>query len=457
MDPFASPHNFDRQLHSLLGEASSSLCDWLADSASQAPMPDSFKLPMVPPGKEGVSNKTLLKELKLLMNGAFRPSHPGSLAHLDPPPLSASIVGELICAGLNNNLLAEELSPSLSLLERKLCKWFCERLGLGNLSGGVAASGGSLSNLMALVMARNIAGLESDPSAVFFASNDCHVSLSKAVRIMGLRKESLQKVPTDAKGKLNISFLSSIFKKLKSEGKKCFAGVATAGTTVRGAVDPLSEIAQFCKKENIWLHVDGAIGGVYGLSKCTSELVDGLGSADSITVNPQKLLGITKTSSLLLVANKSHLSSTFSTGLPYAEPLTGNDCHGGELGIQGTRSAEILKLWIGLRQLGEEGIEKLLLDSIKRRCYLESKIDPSKIKIISGPLHLLALTPIDYNSVQASDWSIKTRNSLLTSKFMLSRPMYVDRYYLKAVMGNPNTKFDDLKLLANLINNSINE
>ena len=182
-----------------------------------------------------------------------------------------------------------------------------------------------------------------------------------------------------------------------------------------------------------------------------------MGSADSITVNPQKLLGIAKTSSLLLVANKSHLSSTFSTGLPYAEPLTGNDCHGGELGIQGTRSAEILKLWIGLRQLGEEGIEKLLLDSIKRRCYLESKIDPSKFKIISGPLHLLALTPIDYNSVQASDWSIKTRNSLLTSKFMLSRPMFGDRYYLKAVMGNPNTKFDDLKLLANLINNSINE
>ena len=87
---------------------------------------------------------------------------------MDPPPLSASIAGELICAGLNNNLLADELSPSLSSLERNLCKWFCHKLGLGDLSGGVAASGGSLSNLMALVMARNIAGLESDPSAVFF-------------------------------------------------------------------------------------------------------------------------------------------------------------------------------------------------------------------------------------------------------------------------------------------------
>ncbi len=455
MDPFASPHNLDRQLQSLLEEASCDLCDWLAESGSQSPIPDSFDLPEVSPGKKGISNKVLLKELKLLMKGAFRPSHPGALAHLDPPPLSASIVGELICAGLNNNLLAEELSPSLSSLERKLSKWFCEKLGLGQLSGGVAASGGSLSNLMALVMARNIAGLGNDPSAVFFASDDCHVSLSKAVRVMGLNQESFQKIPTDEKGKLDISYLFSIFKKIKAEGKKCFAVAATAGTTVRGAIDPLSEIARFCKQENLWFHVDGAIGGIYGLSSMTSELFKGLGSADSITVNPQKLLGISKTSSLLLVANKSHLSSTFSTGLPYAEPLTGNESHGGELGIQGTRSAESLKLWIGLRQLGEEGIEKILLDSIQRRCYLESIIDSSKFNIISGPLHLLAFTPINYNSSQASDWSIKTRNSLLTNKFMLSRPIYGDRYYLKAVMGNPNTKFEDLENLANLINYSI--
>ncbi|MBW3041741.1 pyridoxal phosphate-dependent decarboxylase family protein [Prochlorococcus marinus] len=455
MDPFASPHNLDKQLHSLLVEASSNLCDWLAESGTQGPMPDSFDLPEIPPQREGVSNKDLLKELQLLMDGAYRPSHPGALAHLDPPPLSASIVGELICATLNNNLLAEELSPSLSSLERNLCKWFCEKLGLGKSAGGVAASGGSLSNLMALVMARNIAGLESDSGAVFLASEDCHVSLLKAVRIMGLQKEALIKVPTDEKGKLNISCLSSILKKIKSNGKNCFALVATAGTTVRGAIDPLSEIAQFCQKNNIWLHVDGAIGAIYGLSSITSELLQGISFADSVTVNPQKLLGIAKTSSLLLVANKNHLSSSFSTGLPYVEPLIGNDFHGGELGIQGTRSAEALKLWIGLRQLGEEGIEQILLDSIKRRNFLESIIDSKKFQIISGPLHLLALSPINYNSYQASDWSIKTRKYLLSKKFMLSRPYYGDRHYLKAVMGNPNTKFNDLKLLAELINHSI--
>ncbi len=142
--------------------------------------------------------------------------------------------------------------------------------------------------------------------------------------------------------------------------------------------------------------------------------------------------------------------------MPYAEPLSGTDYHGGEVGIQGTRSAESLKLWLGLRQLGEDGIEKLISESIKRRCYLESLIDTSKFKIISGPLHLLAITPHNYSNSQASDWSVETRHFLLKNKFMLSRPCYGGRYYLKAVLGNPNTKLDDLKCLACFINQSIN-
>ncbi len=87
MDAFASSHNLDGQLHFLLGEASRNLCDWLAESGSHGPIPDLIDLPEVRPGEKGVSNEILLKELKLLMNGAYRPSHPGALAHLDPPPL----------------------------------------------------------------------------------------------------------------------------------------------------------------------------------------------------------------------------------------------------------------------------------------------------------------------------------------------------------------------------------
>jgi sulfinoalanine decarboxylase len=83
----------------------------------------------------------LLADLQLVMDGAYNPCHPGAMAHLDPPPLTASVAADLICAGLNNNLLAEELSPSLSRLERSLTAWLAQSLGLGPQAGGVAASG----------------------------------------------------------------------------------------------------------------------------------------------------------------------------------------------------------------------------------------------------------------------------------------------------------------------------
>ena len=120
----------------------------------------------------------------------------------------------------------------------------------------MAASGGSLSNLMALVMARFISGLETDPNAMFFASEDSHVSLSKSVRIMGLNQDALQIIPSDEEGKLDMTYLYSTFNKIRSEGKQCFAVVATAGTTVRGAIDPISDISKFCRDKNIWLHGD---------------------------------------------------------------------------------------------------------------------------------------------------------------------------------------------------------
>ena len=110
--------------------------------------------PSIAPNAEAADLDALLHDLQVVMDGAFQPSHPGSLAHLDPPPLTASIAAELVCAGLNNNLLADELSPGLSSLEQELCRWFCQRLGLPKGAGGVMASGGTLSNLMALVTAR---------------------------------------------------------------------------------------------------------------------------------------------------------------------------------------------------------------------------------------------------------------------------------------------------------------
>ena len=183
LSAFAPPEGVDPKLELFLHEACSQLCKWLGNANARGPLPlTNVTIDASPLLLDGASSDELLHHLQLIMDGSYQPSHPGALAHLDPPPLTSCIAAELISAGLNNNLLAEELSPSLSRLERNLCGWFATGLGLPVNSAGVAASGGTLSNLMSLVVARNQAGLNHDPKAVVLASEDAHISLVKAIR-----------------------------------------------------------------------------------------------------------------------------------------------------------------------------------------------------------------------------------------------------------------------------------
>ncbi len=438
LSAFASSEALDPQLQRFLEEASARLCEWLGSASKRSPLPALRLLPEAFPEPQGVGADRLLDDLQQLMDGAYQPNHPGALAHLDPPPNTASIAAELICAGLNNNLLAEELSPSLSQLERQLCSWFAARFELPDGAGGVAASGGSLSNLTALVTARHRMGLDHDPYAVILISDDAHVSLEKAARVMGLRPDGIRRVPVDSQGCMLMSDLQEHLQELKQHNRPCIAVVATAGTTVRGAIDPIPALAQFCKDQGLWLHVDGAIGAVFALCPGTANLMAGLGQADSITVNPQKLLGIAKTSSLLLVREQSALQDTFHTGLPYMEPAFAV-AHGGELGLQGSRPAEILKLWLGLRQLGEQGINAVLEQAVLRRQRLQQGLDSSVLEITTGPLHLLACAPLGADPAHCDHWTAAVRQRLLDRQIMVSRPVHQGRHRIKVVLGNPHT------------------
>jgi L-2,4-diaminobutyrate decarboxylase len=444
---FPNPGQLDPGLIAFLRSSADQLCRWWSESSQRSPLPLLSVLPEVAPALEGLDASSLLDDLQLVMDGAFNPVHPGSLAHLDPPPLTASVAADLICAGLNNNLLAEELSPSLTRLERSLTAWMAESLGLGEQAGGVAASGGSLSNLMALVVAREQAGLRGEQRALVFCSADAHVSLGKALAVMGLPAAALQPIAVDAAGQLDVARLAEGLDRAEREGDPVLAVVATAGTTVRGAVDPIGPIAALCRSRGHWLHVDGAIGAVFGLCQNQRHRVPGLELADSVTVNPQKLLGITKTSSLLLLRQPQLLAQSFGTGLPYMEPSWA-DAHGGECGLQGTRPAEVLKLWLGLRQLGLRGIEALLSGAIERRRSLQDLLKPLPLQCSSGPLHLLAFTPRDADATAAEVWSLHTRQRLLEHQLMLSRPLYQGRHHLKAVLGNPHTGSSELQTLA---------
>ena len=448
---FPSYSGSNDNLNSLLNKTSQIICNWFSNAEKYGPLPidEGFKCLM--PCENGNSPEDLFSEIEALISNSYNPVHPGSIAHLDPPPLILSILGDLIAAGLNNNLLAYELSPSITDLEDSLFKWFSQKIGFGDCSGGIAASGGTLSNLNALIAARDNAGLSSDPNAVFLISDEAHSSFIKCAKIMGLHENNLIKVRTDNEGSMDLRCLKNKISECTKNNKKIFSIVATLGTTIRGSLDPIEGIWEICKNNNIWLHIDGSIGGIYSITNIQINGLNNIKYADSITINPQKILGITKTSSLLLVSNIEYLKNTFTTGLPYISS-NNNVLDRGELGLQGSRAAEVIKLWLGLRFLGIKGIEDILKSSIDRKNYFQKNLSSKKYEIYTGPLHIISFLPKGMNIKDSNSWTYNNRIKLLKNNFMLSRPEFKGKYFLRAVMGNYNTRDSHIEDLVKILN-----
>ena len=451
---FPSINGNNEELLNLLLKTSELLCKWYSDTDKGSPLPFNKKFRVSYPQKFGSNINNLLVEIEDLIYTSFCPSHPGSLANLDPPPLTISIIGDLIASGLNNNLLAEELSPSISNLENDLCEWLSKKIGFKENSGGIAASGGTLNNLNALVTAKYSSGSRINKEAVLVVSEDAHVSFNKCAKILGVEEKNIYLVNTDKNGSMHIPTFIKLINSIVSSGKEIFAVVATFGTTFRGALDPINEIGTICKERKIWLHIDASIGGIFLITDNKFDNINNFNfsNANSITINPQKLLGIAKTSSLLLVSNINTLKNTFQTGLPYIDSAD-DVVNRGELGVQGSRPAEIIKLWLGLRFLGIEGIEKILVESLLKKSMFIEKLDENKFEILSGPLHIISFLPKNMNTEQSNKWTLNARNSLLEKNYMISRPIYKGKNYLRIVFGNFNTKLLHISELAEFLNN----
>ena len=451
---FPSITGNNEQLLDLLKKTSLLLCKWYSDTNKRSPLPLINEFKVSYPQKNGSDVNNLLDEIEELIYTSYSPSHPGSLANLDPPPLTISIIGDLIASGLNNNLLAEELSPSISKLENDICKWLCKKIGFNENSGGIAASGGTLNNLNALVTAKYCSDLTFNNESVLIISEDAHVSFKKCAIILGIKNKNIYLVKTDKNGSMHIPSFIKLLNSLIGSGRKIFAVVATFGTTIRGALDPLNEIGNICNEKKIWFHIDASIGGVFLITDNKFENINdfNLSHANSITINPQKLIGIAKTSSLLLVSDFQTLKNTFQTGLPYID--SANDViNRGELGVQGSRPADIIKLWLGLRFLGIEGIEKILEESLLKKSKFIENLDENKFEIYSGPLHIVSFLPKKMNDEESNNWTLKAKNILLEKNYMISRPLYKGKYYLRIVFGNINTKSLHILELSNFLNN----
>ena len=423
-----------------------------ADAYSPLPqtsqLPDSVSLPDTP-----VSESKLLAQLQTLLAGSMNAAHPAFIGHMDSMPTTLSLLGEMVTAAVNNNMLSLEMSPLFSRLEARLLKEFASLFGLGAQAGGVMLSGGSLANLQALAVARNIKfnALEQGITAlthppVLFASEVAHTSIQKAAMLLGLGASSVIAVKTNANSQMKTEELRRAIENAKRDGKVPFCIVATAGTTTTGNIDPLSDISQVAREHELWFHVDAAYGGALILSESQRHRLGGIEHADSITFNPQKWLYVAKTCVMILFRDMATLTKAFRVQAPYMR-ASDDFVNLGEISVQGTRHAEVLKLWLSLQHIGKSGYAQLIgegyrltahfMRHVSQRPFLETAGEPET--------NLVCFRGVpDWIPEKAWDnWNANLQAHLLQQgNAFLSLPTYRGHRWLRAVLLNPYTDED---------------
>jgi glutamate/tyrosine decarboxylase-like PLP-dependent enzyme len=292
---------------------------------------------------------------------AGRIDHPRFFAFIPSSPTWPSVLGDMLATGFNvfQGTWLESAGPSQ--LELVVIDWFRDWLGLPEKGGGLLTSGGSAANLVALVTAREWAG--NPPNPVLYVSDQGHSSLERAARIIGIPLENVRKIPTDGTFRMDVELLREAVGKDRVAGMHPLCVCANAGATNTGAVDPLDSIAKLAKEESLWFHVDGAYGGFAVLVAGERRAFQGIGEADSITLDPHKWLFQPYETGCLLVRDTGLLEEAFRILPEYLQDtaLGKEHVNFADRGIQLTRGFRALKVWMSIQILGlrafREGIQ----------------------------------------------------------------------------------------------------
>jgi L-2,4-diaminobutyrate decarboxylase len=300
--------------------------------------------------------------------------HPGYAAHLNCPVALPAVAAEAVIAAVNASLDTYDQSAAGTLMERRLVAWTAARIGFA-AGDGVFTSGGTQSNLQALLLARDhaLAGRGPGPDAadartpaaapsldrlVVLATASSHFSVQKSARLLGLGPDAVLCVATDAHGRMRPDALAATLDAARAAGRVPMCVVATAGTTDRGCIDPLAPIADVCDRAGVWLHVDAAYGCGLLVSPTRRHLLDGIERARSVTVDFHKSFFQPVSSSALVVRNAADLAPV-AWYADYLNPEGGGEPNQVDKSLQTTRRFDALKLWATLRALGADRLGEL--------------------------------------------------------------------------------------------------
>ena len=333
--------------------------------------------------KKGVGLDGVLKSIDQFMDHSVRTHHPAFLNQFWGGWNPAAFGGEVISTLCQTSMPTYEVAPVAILIELELLRKLCGLVGgdFKDGSGGFT-TGGSNGNMLGLLCARQAMFPDSlqqgcDGSKLcFFASEEAHYSTLMAANVLGLGYSNVIKVKTDNDGRMDISELNKEVEKAKAAGKTPLAVVGTAGTTVRGAFDPMRGISDVCKNHGMWFHVDAAWGGSILFSPKYRHHMDGADLADSVAWDIHKMMGIPLMCSSFLIKNVPLLKTVcgHSQTAHYLLHKDREDLDLGHRSLQCSRRNDALKAWLEWKEKGDEGFAKVVETYIENADYVEAKV-----------------------------------------------------------------------------------
>lgn len=313
-------------------------------------------------------------------------NHPDFFAYFAISASGAGILADTLVSALNVQGMLWKTGPAASALEAVVLRWMAELIGYDPQAEGVLVNGASLATFYALAAAREETGLQIRelgmagrdlPTLRLYCSEQAHSSVDKAAIALGIGLENLVKVGTDAQYRMAPEQLEAAIRADVEQGRRPFAVVALAGTTSTGAVDPLDAIGEICRRYGVWLHIDGAFGGLFNLVPAVRAQVPDFGPADSVVVNPHKVLYTPLEATALYCRRKGRLAEAFSLDMVPAYLRTPPDegsVNFMDYSLQLGRSFRALKLWWVIRTFGRQGLQSRMAEHLRLARLLAANV-----------------------------------------------------------------------------------
>jgi len=382
------------------------------------------------------------------------------------------LLGDLLAAAVNANAGAWILSPMATEIEAQTVRWIAELLGYPADGGGLLVSGGNMANTVGLWAARaamadwdvreaGVGAAGARPLRVY-ASGETHTWIHKATDLAGLGTDAIRWIPTDDGLRMDVAALRDALERDRAAGERPMMVVGTAGSVSTGVVDPLFEIADVCREEGVWFHVDGAYGGLAAAAPEAPPDLGALHLADSLAVDPHKWLYAPLEAGCTLVRDRETLRSAFSYHPPYYH-FGQEATNYVDFGPQNSRGFRALKVWLALRQVGREGYARCIADDIALSRRMHARVtEHPELEPFTQALSISTFryVPEDLRPEVGSDATetyLNELNQALLDRIQNSGEAFVSnavvggRYLLRACIVNFNTKADDVDALPEIV------